>query len=202
MSSSYHDVAGQHVRRIEGLSDGVFAIAMTLLVLELHLPGGEMIADDAGALAALPAFLPKLASYFLGFLTLGLYWVIQSAQLGMMTRSSRTFTWLHIAFLSVISLFPFVTAFLGDHYQLRMAIAIYWLPLFVGGVLLYVAVRHARAYHLIDTERDNGAIIGRIFTAQLLYAGGALLCLIDTRLSIAVIFFTQLKFALGPIGRR
>ncbi len=104
--------AGLPVNRIEALSDGVFAIAMTLLVLELHVP--DVSSAETGPLAAaLLAMWPKFVSFGLGFVLLGSLWVGQHYQFHYVRRTDRPLLWLHLALLLVCSLVPFAVALLG-----------------------------------------------------------------------------------------
>jgi len=75
MNASYNRIAGQSVERLAALSDGVFAVAMTLLLLELHVPPREAIHSERDLLHAMAAFLPQLAVYLMSFLTLGIFWM-------------------------------------------------------------------------------------------------------------------------------
>ena len=72
----YDDLAGQKVQRIEAISDGVFAIALTLLVLDIRVPVAEAIRSGKELLAAFMKLAPKLLSYFLNFITLGIFFII------------------------------------------------------------------------------------------------------------------------------
>jgi uncharacterized membrane protein len=74
---NYNKIAGQNVRRIEALSDGVFAIAFTLLILEIKVPSTESISTETGLLVSLKPLLPKFLIYFLTFMTMGIFWTGQ-----------------------------------------------------------------------------------------------------------------------------
>jgi uncharacterized membrane protein len=81
MPISYNKIAGQSVERLAALSDGVFAVAMTLLLLELHVPAREAIHSEHELLHAMVAFGPQLAVYLMSFMTLGIFWMGQQTQL-------------------------------------------------------------------------------------------------------------------------
>src|SRR2546428_7898420 len=99
MPVSYNKIAGQSVERLAALSDGVFAVAMTLLLPELHAPAQEKIHSERDLLHAMAAFGPQLAVYLMSFLTLGIFWMGQQTQLNYLQRSDRNLSWLHLAFL-------------------------------------------------------------------------------------------------------
>jgi uncharacterized membrane protein len=71
---SYSDIAARGLERIGALSDGVFAIAMTLIVLEIHVPDPGPIHSERELLSALVALTPRIVTYGLSFLTLGIFW--------------------------------------------------------------------------------------------------------------------------------
>src|SRR5580658_9411664 len=86
MSTHYNRIAGQSVERLAALSDGVFAVAMTLLVLDLHAPAAEAIHSERDLLHALAPLAPRLLVYLMSFMTLGIFWVGQQVQLNHLAR--------------------------------------------------------------------------------------------------------------------
>jgi uncharacterized membrane protein len=117
MAASYNKIAGQSAERLAALSDGVFAVTMTLLLLGLHLPAREAIHTDRELLHAMAAFGPQLAVYLMSFLTLGIFWVGQQTQLNHIERSNRDLTWIHLGFLFSATLMPVSTRFLIEFAQ-------------------------------------------------------------------------------------
>src|SRR5580704_13287858 len=116
MDTSYNQLAGRSVERLAALSDGIFGVAMTLLLLELHVPAREEIHSEGALWHALIGLAPQLAVYFMSFLTLGIFWVGQQAQLSHLTRSDRHLTWIHLLFLFAITLMPFSTRLLAEFF--------------------------------------------------------------------------------------
>ena len=100
MSTSCNRIAGQSVERLAALSDGVFAVAMTLLVLDLHTPAVEAIRGERDLWLALGALAPRLAMCAMTFMTLGIFWVGQQTQLNHLTRSERSLSWCTSCFCS------------------------------------------------------------------------------------------------------
>lgn len=206
MSKQYDQIAGQKVQRLEAISDGVFAIALTLLVLDIHVPMGEAIHSEAALLASLRPLIPKFLSYFLSFMTLGIFWTGHSTQYSYIEKSDRHLNWLSLFFLLFVSLLPFTTAFLSEHITFKLAIGLYWLNLFAMGAMLLLHWNYASAKNYLSTEGEESeaithGITRRIFIAQGLYAAGALLCIINTYVSIIVIVLVQLNYALAPFSR-
>ena len=75
MAAIYNETAGKNRDRLAALSDGVFAFALTVIVLDIHVPAHTAITTEGDLLAALGALAPQFATYLLSFLTLGIFWV-------------------------------------------------------------------------------------------------------------------------------
>lgn len=200
-SASYNRIAGQNVERLAALSDGIFAFAMTLLVLDLHVPAMEAIHTERDLWHGLIALSPRLIMYMMSFLTLGIFWVGQQTQLNHLERSNIRLTWIHIAFLFFAGIMPFSTALLAEFTAYRTALVVYWMNILFLGIALYVSWGCAMRLALVkdDIAPDvPAAVCRRIVIAQGLYAFGAALCIISTRWSIAFIVIVQLFYALAP----
>jgi uncharacterized membrane protein len=201
MRTTYNRIAGQSVERLAALSDGVFAVALTLLVLDLRAPASQAIHGDQALWTALSALGPKFLMYTLSFMTLGIFWVGQQSQLNHLVRSNRSLSWLHLVFLFCMSTMPFSTTLLAEFTAYRVALVFYWLNILAAGVALYVswvcAVNEGLVKQDLGTEISR-AIKRRILIAQGLYAFGALLCLVNTYWSIGFIVLVQLNYALAP----
>ena len=118
---------------------------MTLLVLDLRAPAHEAIHSEHDLLAALLALAPRLVTYLMSFLTLGIFWLGQQTQLDRLARSDRDLAWIHIAFLCAVALVPFSTALLAEHIAYRVALVVYWVNILLLGlpVLLSFVLRKA-----------------------------------------------------------
>lgn len=198
---SYSQIAGGSLERLGALSDGVFAIAMTLLVLDLKLPAASAVADEAALGAALVALGPRLLMFGLSFLTLGIFWTGQQTQLNHLARGDRALGWLHLAFLGAATLMPFSTMLLAEFMSFRVALALYWLNLFALGATLYASWRYAVRSGFLGAEHGPAiarAIERRIVVAQALYGAAALACVISIRFSIGAIVALQLYYAFAP----
>ena len=128
--------------RLEAFSDGVLAIIITIMVLELKVPHG----DDLAALAPL---LPVFLSYLLSFVYVGIYWNNHHHLLHAAHRVTGTILWANLHLLFWLSLIPFVTGWMGENHFSALPTALY------GGVMLMAAV----AYYLLQTAilRGDGA---------------------------------------------
>ena len=137
MSTTYNEIAGRSVERLAALSDGVFAVAMTLLVLDLRSPAAEAVHSERGLWLALVALAPRLAVYMMTFMTLGIFWVGQQSQLNHLARSDRSLSWIHIVFLFAVSMTPFSTSLLAGFTTYRTALLVYWANILLLGATLY-----------------------------------------------------------------
>jgi uncharacterized membrane protein len=201
VSTTYNRFAGQSLDRLAALSDGLFAIAMTLLVLDLRVPASALIRSEGALWNALVALSPHLIPYLMSFLTLGIFWVAQQTQLSQFKRSNRDLAWIHLGFLLSVSLIPFSTGLLAAFLTFRIALIVYWANILLLGFWLYVGWRYAARAGLLRDEaigEVSRATERRILIAQALYALGALLCVINTYVSIAFIVLVQLNFVIAP----
>ena len=201
MVTHYNRISGQSIERLAALSDGLFAVAMTLLVLDLHTPAAAAVHGEGDLWRALLALAPRLLVYLMSFLTLGIFWVGQQTQLNHLARADRDLAWIHLAFLFVVSLMPFSTALMAEFIAYRVALVVYWCNVLLLGVTLFVGWQYASRAGLVkaDATAEIGrSLIRRIVIAQALYAFGALLCAISPIWSIAFIVLVQLVYAVGP----
>jgi uncharacterized membrane protein len=104
MSVIYNRIAGQSVERLAALSDGIFGVAMTLLLLDLRAPAKELIHNESDLIRELILLSPHLLVYLMSFITLGIFWVGQQTQLNHISRSDRHLTWLHLGFLFPVTI--------------------------------------------------------------------------------------------------
>jgi uncharacterized membrane protein len=199
--SLYNRIQGRNLERLAALSDGIFAVAMTLLVLDLHLPAAAQIHGEGDLLAALGALGPQWIAYGMSFLTLGIFWAGQQTQLNHIAEGTRDLAWIHLGFLFAVTLLPLSTRLLAEFIAYRAALLIYWLNILAMGAMLYWSwtyATHAKLIKAETAEEVRSSICRRILIAQSLYAGGAALCAINTWVSIGVILLVQLNYAIAP----
>jgi uncharacterized membrane protein len=189
------------VERLAALSDGVFAVAMTLLVLDLRAPAAEAVHSERDLWLALGAMAPRFVMCAMTFMTLGIFWVGQQTQLNHLNRSDRSLSWMHILFLFAVSMMPFSTMLLAGFMVWRVALLVYWANLLLLGGSLYITWLCAEGLGLIRDDISPAVAVAvkrRIVIAQALYACGALLCLVSTYASIGFIVLVQLNYAIAP----
>jgi len=176
------DLAGTNPNRLSGISDGIFSVGMTLLVLGLSVP---MLAGGRPTEGQLWDFLkglgPHVLVYTMSFMTLGIFWLGQGTQLAHLARSNRNFVWIHLVFLFAVTMVPFSTLLLGSYYWLKVALIEYWLNIVLLGATLFAGLQYGLRANLFREEdrRDIAFLMrGRILIAQSLYAGATVLCVI------------------------
>jgi len=174
--------------RLEAFSDGVIAILITIMVLELKIPGG---AD----LHALRSVVPHLISYVLSFVFLGIYWNNHHHMLQATHRINGTILWANLHLLFWLSLVPAATAWLGEHYADSLPTAVYAAILFFAGVAYFVLQQCIIAQE--GRHSELGRAIGRdakgIFSAAA-YAFAIVLAFINPVLADAIFAIVALTW--------
>ena len=167
--------------RLEAFSDGVFAIIITIMVLELRPPRST-------GWDALGPLLPVFAAYVLSFVYVGIYWNNHHHIVTHVHRVTAGVMWSNLALLFWLTLFPFMTAWAGEHHADPVPVALYGMVLFLAAV----------AYFVLQTVivRQNGGwdgplgrALGRDLKGRLspvIYAVAVLLAWVDTWLSFGL----------------
>ena len=146
--------------RLKALADGVFAVAMTLLVLELVVP---QIRDPSNQelTHALLSTWPKFLAYVLSFLIAGIFWLVHHAIFDAIKHYDSTLAWINILFLLLVALIPFTTSLLGEYFLQKTSTIVYGahlLLLFLGGFSLW---SYSTSKHfLLVQDLDPGLVKG------------------------------------------
>ncbi|HET7566128.1 MAG TPA: TMEM175 family protein [Gemmatimonadaceae bacterium] len=117
--------------RLEAFSDGVIAILITIMVLELHVPHDT-------ALASLRPVLPVFLSYVLSFIYLGIYWNNHHHMLSVTRRVTGAMLWANLHLLFWLSLVPFVTSWMGENHFAAVPTALYGVVLLLAGLAYWI----------------------------------------------------------------
>jgi uncharacterized membrane protein len=104
-----------HKNRVEALNDGIYAVAMTLLVLELRVPDTLAHASDSGFVNALVQLLPKFIAWVLSFFILAVFWMGHQRAFHYVRHVDIGLVWINIVALLFASLMPFSSALIGEH---------------------------------------------------------------------------------------
>ena len=193
--------AGCGLERVWNLSDGVFAFALTLLVIDVRLPDVGVIHGDAQLLAALTQLWPQAATYLMSFLTLGLFWMAQQTQHNLMARADRNVAWLHLVFLALVVFVPVSTNLLTEFGAYRTAMIVYWLNFVMLGFSFLAAWNYAVRAGLLKPEVDRdmiAAVNRRVLVRQVSFAVAAALSVFGTTWSLSFLVLVQLNYAIAP----
>jgi uncharacterized membrane protein len=117
--------------RFEAFSDGVFAVIITIMVLELKVPHGER-------LEALVPLIPVFLTYALSYVNLGIYWNNHHHMVHMVTHVTGPMLWANLHLLFWLSLFPFMTGWMGENHYAAMPTALYGFVLLMGSIAYFI----------------------------------------------------------------
>jgi uncharacterized membrane protein len=140
--------------RLEAFSDGVIAIIITIMVLELQVPHGD-------ALATLAPLLPVFLSYVLSFVYVGIYWNNHHHMLHAAHKVNGRVLWANLHLLFWLSLVPFVTGWMGENHFAQWPVALYGVVLCMAGCAYFILARSLIAHHGRDSELATA--LGRDF---------------------------------------
>jgi uncharacterized membrane protein len=164
--------------RSKALADGVFAIVMTLLVLELAVPVVMTKGGHDSLAHALLEMWPEFLFYFLSFLILGMYWLVHHMLFDVIIAYDSTLVWLNIFYLMFVSLIPFSTSLFGRYTSETVTTVIYGINLLLIFLMGFSIWTYATSkYRLVSKDLDpnlikGGKIMGYVYFAILLSAIG------------------------------
>ena len=149
---------GLHINRIESLTDGVFAIAMTILIFDLK--SSVTGQGDSGLLTYLASITGNFISYIISFFLLAMFWFRYHKQLHRIVRTDDGLVWLNICFLFTITLVPFTAYLYGAYFGARLASLIYSANIIAVGLFQLLHWMHAVRKDMVDPrvtpeERDD-----------------------------------------------
>ena len=162
--------------RLENLTDGVFAIIMTILVFNISVPQlisfaeGEYVSERLSI--RLVNLLPDILAYVVSFVTLSVYWVAHHRIFRWILYADRPLIWINISFLMTIGLIPFSTALLTQYRDQQISIFAYSFNSILAGVIIYSLYHHAKGnlelvdktVHALIKKRSGRRILVTIFT--------------------------------------
>ncbi len=189
-------------KRLEALSDGVFAIACTLLVLEIKIPHFRHGLSTAEQWDIFKGVIPSIGAFVFSFLNILIFWTNHDAINKVVLRYDTKTTYLNIIFLLFISLIPFTTAFIGENLNSFIANAAYGLVLFfasVFGVWMYNHVAFKSNLFLPEvTMASRKKMYLQVASGPILFVVAILLGLISNYISIAIYALTPVSFMFLP----
>ncbi|MDX2214092.1 MAG: TMEM175 family protein [Oculatellaceae cyanobacterium bins.114] len=160
--------------RLEAFSDGVIAIIITIMVLELKVPHGT-------DLAALRELFPVFLSYVLSFIYLGIYWNNHHHMLQAVRQVNGSILWANLHLLFWLSLIPFVTGWTGENHFAALPVALYGIVLLFSAIAYFILSRILIAYHGQDSTL--AIALGQDFKGKIspvIYAAAILLAFVNS----------------------
>lgn len=137
--------------RLENLTDGLFAIVLTLLVLEIHIPEISG-ANNAAFIEVLHEISLPLVEFFLSFIVLTMFWIGHNFMYAVFAKTiNRKLIVLNLIYLAFISLIPLSASILGEYREIPIAVAWYGLNVFLIGVLNIIVFEYARSSKEIES---------------------------------------------------
>ena len=171
-----------HKGRLEAFSDGVIAIIITIMVLELKVPHGIDI-------AALSPLAPVILSYIMSFVYIGIYWNNHHHMFHSVKHVSGSVLWANLHLLFWLSLTPFTTAWMGENHFAPIPVAVYGVGLLMNAIAYTILVRLLIHTHGRDSDfaaRIGGDIKGYISLA--LYIAAVGLSFVNATISLVIFF--------------
>lgn len=205
MSESQPGGTERGTERIEAFSDGVFAIAITLLVLEIKVPHLQAGSD---LLSSLLRLWPDYFSYILSFVMIGIYWANHHYIFKLFQKTNHALNLLNLLFLLFIAFLPLPTEVLGDYLLDRTnqttAVTLYALGLLFPAVTwLLMWLYASRGHRLLERNLDNGYVRQltlQYFGSVALYSAAVVASLIDFRWGLGICVGLTLLYLLPPRG--
>lgn len=161
-------------KRIETLVDGIFAIAMTLLVLNIDLPNPSGIWTNMMVWNVIWGQLTNLFVYALSFIILASFWIMHHRYFDKIKRASQSLLWLNVVWLLFIALVPFSTSLFGDFGQTIPAAVFFHINLFLIGIFSFLIQREVIENKLVD-EIQTKEVIKHIYNVNLVFPSVAIL---------------------------
>jgi uncharacterized membrane protein len=189
-------------KRMEALSDGVFAIAATLLVLEIKIPELEKGFTQKELLHELSKVLPSFIAFVFSFLNILVFWVNHDAINKVITRYDTKTTYLNLIFLLCISLVPFTTSFISRYPESLIAITCYGVVLFfcssVAALMYHHLAFRSNLFMQAVTMKSRKKIWKQVVIGCVLFAIAITCGLITVYIPICIYVITPISFMFLP----
>ncbi len=190
-----------HKGRIEAFSDGVFAIIITLLVLELKVPHIANGHDSAALAAALLALLPKFMSWVMSFAIVSIFWVNHHRFFNLLKHVDNGLLWLNCLFLMLLSFIPFPSALMGEYHREPVAVIVFGAVMALASLVFAWMRWYASLYAQIVQEDLSLAYLKRsvrqsFLLGPVLYSAATLTAFLHVNVAIALYALIPLYFIL------
>lgn len=182
--------------RLEAFSDGVFAIVITLLILEIKIP----VVDKARLNHSLIEIIPKILAFILSFIIIGMYWVAHHTMIQFLEKTDRTVLWLNLLILLTVAFIPFPTALLGEYPYERTPVILYGISLSCVNISLllfwkFITWKNRFVKQNLPRSLSRFVILIQL-TPVVFYLIAIALSYVNITLSYIIYFFVPLFFIL------
>lgn len=191
------------ISRFEAFSDGVFAIVITLLAIEMQHPNFSTVHSFGSFLSSMAQVLPRIGSFVISFLLVGTLWLNHHSLYHFLKKVDRPSLLLNLLLLMSISFLPYTTSIAGEHSHSHYAVALYGFSLFLVGVFWnilwhYIVKKFLRPDAAVDRRQLKKANRWNNFypTTCLLFTAAAF---VNTTLAMALIFLQTLFYMLPSV---
>lgn len=146
--------------RLESFTDGVVAVALTLLVLDLHVPKISGPVDNARIARELLAIAPNIFTFLASFVMIGFFWIGHHLMFWLIERSDRWLMWLNLAFLFPLVCLPFATALVAQYPSNGLAASVYMCAVVLTALIVGAQWRYATRAGLISSNAPPQIVSG------------------------------------------
>ncbi len=191
--------------RVEAFSDGVFAIVITLLILDIRVPEVEY----NQLAASLVAVLPRIFAYVISFGVIGVYWLAHHQSLQLVGKLNGFLIWLNLIYLLAVSFMPFPTALLGRYPMQPLPIVIYGLNLIAANTIGRVVTVYMRTHPELEGEYAHRASHKSFYLFVFVNGGYVLAMLlgffapiVSYAIFVVVLMVVIVFYSLTPVARQ
>jgi uncharacterized membrane protein len=188
------------------LIDGIFAVALTLLVLDIRLPENVVATSNGDLWVRLLALERHFVIYVVSFVVIGMYWINHHIQFHFVVKTNRTLIWINLTYLLLISFLPFATDLIGDHENLVLPCEIYGVTLIGLSTLSFLHVEYLERHPGLAAPEFTPLVAGLIKRRVALFVIVPLLAtsvaFLDTHAALYVyLLLATVHFLPGRIDR-
>jgi uncharacterized membrane protein len=185
----------------------VFAVALTLLVLDIRLPEGLPAPSNEVLAAQLSSLERHFVIYVVTFVVIGMYWINHHIQFHFIERTNRTLIWINLAYLMILSFLPFATDLVGDHARLELPCQIYGIALLALTAASFAHVEYLARHRSLASADFNDDVVRLLRRRVALFAVVPIVSMavayVDTRMALyTYILLGVVHFVPGRIDRR
>ena len=200
-------VRGFEKNRLEALADGIFAVALTLLVLDIKVPEKVIFANNDELWRRLVDLERHFAIYVISFVVIGMYWISHHIQFHFIRYTDRRLIWINLFYLLLISFVPFTTDLVGDHEDLILPIEIYGVTLLALSSLSFLHLDYLSRHPYLTSRECTPEVVDLIKRRVLMFTiiplASMVIAFWSTRTALYIYLLLVLAhFFTGPVDER